>query len=107
MEESFFEQARQEKKQVVLYFRADWCGTCPPVEAVLEREIMPRWGEHLLYVKVDVHQRPDLVERYHILSVPTVLLFPRSAQDFGFPDQVLWRRSGVFPREELEAVLRR
>jgi thioredoxin-like negative regulator of GroEL len=92
-----FAQAFAEDKQVVLYFRADWCSTCPPVEAALA-DIVPRHGDRLTMVKVDVHERPDLVEKYNILSVPTVLLCAAE-------DQVLWRTSGFIRREDLAAAL--
>lgn len=98
MSDTFFEQASREGKRVLLYFRADWCSTCKPVEAFIEDEIIPERGDELLVAKVDVHQRPDLVERYNILSVPTVILCS--------PDnQVLWRKSGFFRRDEIEAAL--
>lgn len=96
MQESYA-QAFAEGKQVVLYFRADWCSTCPPVEAALA-DIMPRQSDRLTMVKIDVHERPDLVEKYNIMSVPTVLL---CATD----EQVLWRKSGFIRREDLAAAL--
>jgi thioredoxin-like negative regulator of GroEL len=98
MQESYA-QAFEEGKQVVLYFRADWCSTCPPVETALA-EIIPRYSDRLALVKIDVHQRPDLVEKHNILSVPTVLL---CAAD----DRVLWRKSGFIRREDLVAALER
>ncbi len=97
--EDIYAQAFTEGKQVVLYFRADWCSTCPPVDAALT-EIVPQHSDRLALVKVDVHQRPDLVEKYNILSVPTVLLCATK-------DQVLWRKSGFIRREDLAAALGR
>lgn len=89
--------AFRQGRPVVLYFRADWCSTCPPVEAALA-DIIPRHGDRLALVKVDVHQRSDLVEKYGIMSVPTVLLCAADGQ-------VLWRKSGLIRREDLTAAL--
>jgi len=98
MPEELFEQAKQEGKLVLLDFGAEWCSTCKPVEAMLENDLAPKWAHKLILVKVDVHQRPDLAERYRILSVPTVILCTAD-------EQTLWRKSGTIKREEVEAAL--
>ena len=98
MQESSAEVLEQ-GKQVILYFRADWCSTCPPVEAALA-DIIPQHSERLTLVKVDVHQHPELAEKYDILSVPTVLVCAADGQ-------VLWRKSGLIRREDLAAALGR
>lgn len=82
---------------MVLYFRADWCSTCPPVEAALA-DIVPMHADRLTLMKVDVHEHADLVEKYGILSVPTVILCAADGQ-------VLWRKSGLIRREDLTAAL--
>lgn len=97
MQENHAGASLDEGRQVVLYFRADWCSTCPPVEAALA-EIVPAHADRLTMMKVDVHQRPDLVEKYGILSVPTVILCATDGQ-------VLWRKSGLIRRDDLAAAL--
>jgi len=96
MQDSYAEAFAQ-GKPVVVYFRADWCSTCPPVEAALA-DIVPQLSDRLTLVKVDVHQRADLAEKFDILSVPTVLLCAADGQ-------VLWRKSGRIRREDLAAAL--
>lgn len=98
MAESYYEQARAEGKLVLLDFAAPWCGTCPAVDRVLEQEILPHHKDKLLLVKVSVDERPELADQYGILSVPTVMLLTPERE-------TLWRRSGLFRREEMEAVL--
>lgn len=98
MQDSYAEAFGQGKR-VVVYFRADWCSTCPPVEAALA-DIVPQHSNRLTLVKIDVHQRPDLVERHDILSVPTVILCAADGR-------VLWRKSGHIRREDLTAALER
>jgi len=100
MTEAHFAQARAEGKLLVLDFAAPWCGTCPAVDRVLEQEVLPRYRDRLLLVKVNVEEHPEVAERYAILSVPTVILLTPAGE-------VLWRRSGLFRREELEARLGR
>ncbi len=97
MKEAFYEEAAKDGKLVLLDFGAEWCATCPAVDNLLEKA-MPSLERRLLWVKVDVHRRPDLVERFGVLSVPTVVLVS--------PDEeVMWRRSGYFQPRELEAAL--
>lgn len=58
---------------VILEFGAPWCVPCKRMEPVLEqaREML---DGRVSLVKVDVDENPDLVVRYEILSVPTILL---------------------------------
>lgn len=100
MAEVHFTQARAEGKLVLLDFVAPWCGTCPAVDRVLEQEVLPRYGDRVLLVKVNVDEHPEMAEKYGILSVPTVMVLTPAGE-------VLWRRSGLFRREELEDKLRR
>ena len=78
-------------------FGADWCSTCKVVDRLLE-SAWPGLDNRLLWVKVDIHQRPDLVERFGVLSVPTVVILSPE-------EEVLWRKSGYFQPRELEAAL--
>ena len=97
MPEEFFQQAAADNKLVLLDFGASWCSTCKVVDRLLEGA----WSSldnRLLWVKVDIHQRSDLVERFGVLSVPTVILLSPK-------EEVLWRKSGHFQVQELEAAL--
>jgi thioredoxin 1 len=97
MKEAFYDEAAKEEKLVLLDFGAKWCATCPAVDKLLEKA-MPSLEHRLLWVKVDVHQRSDLAERFGVLSVPTVILLTPK-------EEVLWRKSGYFQPRELEAAL--
>ena len=98
MAESYFQQAEAEGKLVLLDFAAPWCGTCPAVDRVLEQEILPYHEDELLLVKVNAEEHPELADQYGILSVPIVMLLTPERE-------TLWRRSGLFRREEMDAVL--
>lgn len=97
MKEDFYIEAAKDGKQVLLDFGAEWCSTCRAIDSLLEKA-MPNLEHRILWVKVDVHQRSDLAERFNVLSVPTVVLLTPT-------EEVLWRRSGSFQPRELEAAL--
>lgn len=97
MKEAFYEEAAKERKLILLDFGAEWCTTCRVVDSLLQKA-MPDLERRLLWIKVDVHRRSDLAERFRVLSVPTVILLTPN-------EEILWRRSGTFQPRELEAAL--
>jgi len=97
MKEVFYEEAARDGKLLLFDFGAKWCSTCRAVDNLLER-VMPDLEHRLLLVKVDIDQRSDLAEHFKVLSVPTVVLVSSN-------DEVIWRKSGQFQPQELEAAL--
>ncbi len=98
MSEAPFEEATAQGKVVLLDFGAPWCGTCKGVDRILENDFLPKHEDRVALVKVDVDARPDLAEKYGVLSVPTLILCSS-------PDQILWRKSGFVRRDELERAI--
>lgn len=98
MDHDFFEKAQEEQMNILLDFGADWCSTCKPVEAMLENDIIPKWDHKIMFAKVNVQERPELAEKYGVLSVPTVILCSPD-------DNVLWRKSGYIRQDEVEEML--
>ena len=98
MSDNYFEQAAAEGKVVLLDFGAKWCGTCKGVDRLLEQDVLPRKGDRVLTVKVDIDEQPDLAEKYRILSVPTLVVCSPQGE-------VLWHKSGFVGRQEGEAAL--
>ena len=59
---------------VLVDFWAPWCGPCRVVAPVLE-EIAGEQAEQLTIAKVNVDDNPELAQRYHVMSIPTMLVF--------------------------------
>lgn len=81
-------------KMILLDFTADWCGTCKVVDTIVEREILPKIKDKMDFKKIDVEKNRELIERYNILSVPTLVLVSGEGKE-------LWRKSGRINPEEL------
>ena len=55
----------------LIHFTADWCGPCKKMTPVIEDFLKNNKDVH--YDRVDVDVDLDKVERYDILSVPTLI----------------------------------
>ena len=71
---TFDEQVLGADKPVLVDFWAEWCGPCLRVAPVLE-EIAGEHAEQLTIAKVNVDDNPELAQRYHVMSIPTMLVF--------------------------------
>jgi thioredoxin 1 len=69
----------------ILYFTANWCAPCRAFGPIVDSVASSYNG--VSYQKIDIDSSPDLVNRYGITSVPTILLEKDGA--------VVARRSGA------------
>lgn len=79
-------------------FFATWCGPCQAMHPVIDK-FRERMNGRIDVYKVDIDDREmvEIVRRYNILSVPTLVIFRRG--------EVLWRQSGRIGYERLVDVL--
>ncbi|MDE6070231.1 MAG: thioredoxin family protein [Alistipes sp.] len=79
-------------------FFATWCGPCRMMHPVIDRFKQEKNGRMDVY-KIDIDDRSmhEVVKRYNIASVPTLMVFRRG--------EVLWRRSGAMSYPELVRAL--
>ncbi len=61
-------------KMVLLEFHASWCEPCKWAEPVV-KEVLSHFNMAIQIHKIDIDQTPDLARHYHVLSVPTFILF--------------------------------
>ncbi len=71
--DSFSEQVLRARTPVLVDFWADWCGPCRRLAPVVDEIAAQHTGVRVC--KIDVAREPALAERYHVRSVPTVMLF--------------------------------
>jgi thioredoxin 2 len=83
---------------VVVDFWAQWCGPCRAMAPAYER-IAAELEPEFRFLKVDTEAEPELAARYHVQSIPTLMLFQNGA--------VLARQAGAMDAESLRSWLRR
>lgn len=100
MKTSDFDNLISAEGLVLIDFYAAWCGACGAIDDALNR-VVHTMGDIVTLVRIDTTSPSsfDLVRRYNIVALPTLLLFHRG--------EVMWRECGVIGYERLAHVLRR
>ena len=56
-------------------FWATWCGPCKLISKVVEKAADEYPADKLKIVKIEVDPNPELVEKYEVYGLPTIVLF--------------------------------
>ena len=81
-------------------FYATWCGACKAMDPTLDRVALAM-SDMVTIIRIDTSSASsrELVRRYNIVAVPTLMLFYRG--------ECLWRDSGIMSFDRLRSVIRR
>ena len=97
---TFDEEVLKSEKPVIVDFWAEWCGPCHAVSPVLDK-IAEERADELRLVKINVDEEQDLMIRYGVQSIPTIVLFkdgePAAAAIGAQPKQMLEKALGLEP----------
>lgn len=81
---------------ILLDFWAEWCGPCKMIAPVIS-ELAKEYQGKAKIAKVNVDLEGDLAERFHVSSIPTLLIMKNG--------EVTKRFVGVTPKAELAKAL--
>ena len=70
----FDSQVLQSEEPVLVDFWAQWCGPCKMIAPALD-ELAQTYAGRAKVVKVDIDQNRNIAMKYHVRSIPTLLLF--------------------------------
>jgi thioredoxin 1 len=71
---TFDETIQSSETPIVVDFWAEWCGPCKMIAPILS-EIATEQAGKITVAKLNVDENPDLAMRYHVQSIPTLLVF--------------------------------
>ena len=72
-DDNFEKEVLQSEKTVLVDFYADWCGPCKMMSPIID-EIAENLGDSVKVGKVNADNNMDLVEKYSIMSIPTIMV---------------------------------
>ena len=62
------------KNPVFACFTAEWCRPCYPT-CLLAAELAEKYRGKVKFVKIDIDRNPEISTRFHIIPLPTILVF--------------------------------
>lgn len=93
-----FDALKKESKPLFVDFYATWCGPCRIMMPIV-KELEKTLGDKVNFLKIDVDKEAELASRYHVQSVPTLMIFKNG--------ELVWREVGVRQAHLLETILER
>jgi thioredoxin 1 len=71
---NFDEIVLKSANPVLVDFWATWCRPCQMVAPILE-ELTSEYTGKLTIAKLDVDQNQQIAQKYHVMSIPTMIVF--------------------------------
>jgi thioredoxin 1 len=91
-----FDTIVNENQPVIVDFHALWCGPCK-IQSPILKQVADELGEKVKVIKIDIDQNQAIAARYHIQSVPTLMIFKNG--------EVKYQQAGVHTKQQLMSFL--
>ena len=88
-ERNFDKEVLECELPVFACFTTEWCHSCYPT-CLFADQLVKEYDGRLKFVRLDTEKNPEIAERYHVIAVPTILLFQESQEVkrlLGFQDR--------------------
>ena len=95
-ESDFQSQVLDADKPVLVDFTAGWCQPCKMIEPIV-KQLAQDWDGKVKVVKLDADENPNIMTKYGVLGIPTLMLFKSG--------EVKERMTGYQPKEKLVTKL--
>lgn len=91
-EKNFNDEVIKSDQTVLLDFYAEWCGPCNMLSPIIDE--IANENKNIKVYKVNIDEETNLVNKFNIVSVPTILIFKNGeitsrASGFTGKDQIL------------------
>ena len=94
---SKFKEIISSDKPTLVDFYATWCGPCQQMSPIFDR-LKTKMSNEIRVVKIDVDKNQELVSKFKIRSVPTIILFRKG--------EIIWKYSGTMDQRSLEQKIK-
>ncbi len=93
-ESDFQDEVISAELPVLVDFTAAWCQPCKMIEPIV-KQLAGEWDGKVKVVKLDADLNPNLMMKYGVMGIPTLMLFKGG--------EIKERMTGFHPKEKLEA----